>query len=43
MQNEFDFGVGGEKKEAVQAKPMAENVQSGVDDLDQMLKDLNNK
>ena len=43
MQNELDVGVGGEKKEAVQAKPMVENVQSGVDDLDQMLKDLNNK
>ena len=44
MQNEMDVGLGGEKnKEEEKNKPMAENVQSGVDDLDQMLKDLNQK
>ena len=43
MQNELDVGVSSEKKEAVQEKPMADNIQSGVDDLDQMLKDLNSK
>jgi charged multivesicular body protein 2A len=43
MQNELDVGLGGEKKENVQAKPMTDNIQSGVDDLDQMLKDLNKK
>ena len=42
MQNEMDVGIGGEKVKE-QAKPMAENVQSGVDDLDQMLNELNKK
>ena len=42
MQNEMDVGIGGEKVKE-QAKPMTENVQSGVDDLDQMLNELNKK
>ena len=42
MQNEMDVGIGGEKFKE-HAKPMTENVQSGVDDLDQMLNDLNKK
>ena len=42
MQNELDVGIGADKNKE-QAKPMVENVQSGVDDLDQMLKDLNQK
>ena len=44
MQDEMNVGLGGEKnKEEEKNKPMAENIQSGVDDLDQMLKDLNQK
>ena len=44
MQDEMNVGIGGEKnKEEEKNKAMADNVQSGVDDLDQMLKDLNQK
>ena len=44
MKDEMNVGIGGEKdKEEEKNKAMAENVQSGVDDLDQMLKDLNQK
>ena len=44
MQDEMNVGIGGEKnKEEEKNKPMSENIQSGVDDLDQMLKDLNQK
>ena len=44
MENELNVGGIGEKnKEEQKAKPMAENIQSGVDDLDQMLNDLNKK
>ena len=42
MQNELDVGVGGEKKKEEQ-KENPQTIQSGVDDLDQMLKDLNQK
>ena len=35
-------GLGGEKNK-VQAKPLAESAESGTDDLDQMLNDLNKK
>ena len=40
--DEMNVGIGGEKNKE-EAKPMAENIQSGADDLDQMLKDLNQK
>ena len=44
MENELNVGGIGEKnKEEQKDKPMAENIQSGVDDLDQMLNDLNKK
>ena len=44
MENELNVGGIGEKnKEEQKAKPMAESIQSGVDDLDQMLNDLNKK
>ena len=40
MQNELDVGIGNKE----QASPMqAQNIQSGVDDLDAMLNDLNKK
>ncbi len=43
MENEMNVGkIGGEKEEE-KNKPMAQNIQSGVDDLDQMLSDLNKK
>ena len=42
VQNEMDVPIG-EKKEDEKAKPMVEGVQSGVDDLDQMLNELNKK
>ena len=44
MESELNVGGIGEKnKEEQKAKPMAESIQSGVDDLDQMLNDLNKK